>query len=55
MKRNLVTSLAIALLFVVGVEALAKATTPYSSDTQTVLGHKGHKCPGDGDDDCKDD
>jgi hypothetical protein len=51
MKRNLVTSLAIALLLVVGIETLAKATTSYPQDTQTVYGGK---CPGDKDDDCKD-
>ncbi|MEB3311015.1 MAG: hypothetical protein VKJ02_12340 [Snowella sp.] len=50
MKRNLVTSLAIALLVIVGVETVATAyATP--TDSQTIYNGK---CPKDKDDDCKD-
>jgi hypothetical protein len=51
MKRNLVASLAIALLCVLGVETLATAATYHPQDSQTVFNGK---CPGDKDDDCKD-
>lgn len=51
MKRNLVASLAIALLCVLGVETLVTAATYHPQDSQTVFNGK---CPGDKDDDCKD-
>jgi len=48
MKRNLVMSLAIALLVIVGVEAVATASVRYSFTSQTI-----QNCPKDKDDDCK--
>ncbi len=51
MKRNLVTSLAIALLLTLGIEAMVSAAPPSPQDSQTVYNGK---CPGDKDDDCKD-
>ena len=51
MKRNLAMSLAIALLVIIGVQAVATASVQYPTDFQTI--HNG-KCPKDNDDDCKD-
>lgn len=51
MKRNLVTTLAIALLLLVGLEAAVGATSSGPDQSQVVYNGK---CPGDKDDDCKD-
>ncbi len=51
MKRNLVTSLAIALLVIIGVETVATAHVTSLTDSQTIYNGK---CPKDKDDDCKD-
>jgi hypothetical protein len=44
-------SLAIALLVIIGVEAVATASVKYPTDSQTIYNGK---CPKDSDDDCKD-